>query len=140
MAEMIPLIRLAIEENGVAELTVTGNSMLPLLQDRVSVVKLGQPKALRVGDIVLFWRSDGHYVLHRIAAIHGGTYDIVGDHQRVPDRGIPAGDIVAKVVAFNRRGKGWRTDAPLYRVLLPAIKLSYAGGRRIKRILRRIIK
>lgn len=131
--ELGPIIVRTVASGGTVELTVTGNSMLPLLKDRMSAVKLAQAENLSIGDIVLFQRRDGQYVLHRICAVCDGGYDIVGDHQLVPDRNVPKEAIIAKVVAYNRVGKRWKTDAPLYRRLLPAIKTAGYYGGRIKR-------
>ena len=134
---MLPLLRETVSHGGQAELTVTGRSMLPLLKDRVSAVRLARPEALKKGDIVLFRRRDGHCVLHRIVAVHGGLYDILGDNQREADRDVPESDILAKVVAYNRSGHGWRESDALYRALLPAVRAARAFARRLRRRLKR---
>ena len=134
---MIPLLCETVRRGGQAEMTVTGRSMLPLLKDRVSSVRLARPDALKTGDIVLFRRRDGHYVLHRIVRVHDGLYDILGDNQRETDRDVPETDILAKVVAYNRTGRGWRESDALYRALLPAIRMARAAARRLKRKLKR---
>ena len=130
---MIPFIRTTVDNGGVAEMTVTGISMKPLLKDRVSSVRLEKADDLEVGDIVLFEKESGHYVLHRISAIHDGTYDIIGDNQYVTDRDIPAGNIIARVSEYNRSGKHWRDSDRLYRVVLPVIKSSKFFLIRVKR-------
>ena len=79
VAEMIPVIEAALHNGKLVEMTVTGNSMKPMLKDRISSVKLTKPYNLKKGDVVLFLRNDGHYVLHRIINIHEDLYDIVGD-------------------------------------------------------------
>ncbi len=129
---MIPIIRKAIENGGTAEMTVTGNSMMPLLKHRVSSVRLIKAENLKTGDIVLFHRNDGHYVLHRIVSIRDGAYDIVGDNQHVPDRNIQKDAIIARVAEYNRTGKRWKDNDALYRVLLPAVKAARYYGYRIK--------
>ena len=126
------MIREAVAENRTVELTVTGSSMLPLLLDHVSSVRLEKPGELKKGDMVLFLRSDGRYVLHRISVVRNGVYDILGDNLPNPDRDVPQEDILAKVAAYNRRGKVWRTDDRLYRVLLPAVRVIRFCGHRIK--------
>ena len=137
---MIPLLRETVERGGQAEMTVTGRSMLPLLKDRISSVRLSRPDALKKGDIVLFLRQDGHYVLHRIVATHGGLYDILGDNQREADRDVPEADILAKVVAYNRSGRAWRKSDALYRAFLPALRTARAAARRLKRKIKRTIR
>ena len=60
---------------------VTGNSMCPFLYPG-DVVYLNPVSALKSGDIVLFTRCDGSYVLHRIYRIQkNGTYLMLGDNQ-----------------------------------------------------------
>ena len=132
VAEMIPLIRAAVDGGGTAEMTVTGDSMRPLLLDRRSSVRLTAPDGLRAGDIVLFRRDDGHFILHRIIAVRGDRFDIVGDNQRVPDRDIPREAIIARVAAYDRKGKRWRTGDACYRALLPGIRLARRVKNKVK--------
>ena len=136
MAEMIPVIKAALNNGKPVEMTVTGTSMKPLLKDRVSSVKLTKPDELKKGDIVLFVRNDGHYVLHRIINIHEGLYDIVGDNQIVPDRNIPKEKIIAKVCEYSRNGKEWKKQDRLYRIILPLIKTARRGKRKLVRIIK----
>ena len=119
-------------------MTVTGNSMKPLLLDRVSSVKLSKPDNLKKGDIVLFLRDEDCYVLHRIVAVHDDVYDIVGDNQTSVDKNIPKANIIAKATAYNRLGKGWKETDALYRAILPVIKKVKYFGRKIKRKLHKV--
>ena len=80
MQELVPAIMQAMQDGGSAELTVTGRSMTPLLRDRVSRVRLAAVSQPKRGDMVLYRRQNGAYVLHRIAAIGAdGTYMMCGD-------------------------------------------------------------
>lgn len=137
---MIPVIEAALNNGKPVEMTVTGNSMKPMLRDRVSSVKLAKPDNLRKGDIVLFLRNDGHYVLHRIINIYEDLYDIVGDNQLFPDRNISEEKIIAKVCEFSRDGRKWKDDDRLYRVFLPALKVFRHYGIAAKRKLGTIIR
>ena len=133
VGEMIPVIRAALASGKSVEMTVTGNSMKPLLRDRVSSVRLTRPDDLKKGDIVLFLRGDGHYVLHRILCSHGGLYDIVGDNQTVPDRNIPEENVIARVFAYSRDGVHWEKSDAVYQRWLALVKRLRSWGRRIKR-------
>lgn len=133
IAEMLPIIEATVNDGKPVEMTVTGNSMKPLLKDRVSSVRLGKPDNLKKGDVVLFLRNDGHCVLHRIISIHDELYDIVGDNQIVPDRNIPKEKIIAKVCEYSRNGKAWKERDGLYRMALPLIKTARRYGKGIKR-------
>ena len=133
---MIPVIEAALHNGKPVEMTVTGNSMKPLLKDRVSSVKLTKPDNLKKGDVVLFLRNDGHYVLHRIINIHEDLYDIVGDNQLVPDKNIPKEKIIARVASYSRNGKDWKKQDRLYRIILPLIKTARRGKRKLVRIIK----
>lgn len=133
MAELMPVISSALEEKKPVEMTVTGNSMMPLFLDRISVVRLTCPDDLKTGDIVLYKRNDGHFVLHRIVKVHGGLYDIVGDNQFAVDRNVSKEDIIALVDGFSRDGKRWQSSDGLYRVLLPLLKFTKRVVKKIKR-------
>lgn len=80
-----------------------GTSMLPLLHDN-DLVTVSQVKTLKKGDIVLYKRKNGQYVLHRIRKINkDNTYTIVGDHQRVVEEGITKEDIIAVLVSYTKK-------------------------------------
>lgn len=64
---------------------VSGTSMAPFLHPG-DVVYLSRPvRPCRVGDIVLFTRPEGRYVLHRIVKKKNGAFLALGDGQCVPE-------------------------------------------------------
>ena len=139
VADMIPLIRATVEAGGTAEMTVTGNSMKPLLLDRESSVRLVKADGLKKGDIVLFMSGDEHYVLHRIMRVGDGVYDIIGDNRRTAEVNIPEANIIAKVKEYNRTGKRWVSGDALYRTALPGIKLARRCYGKARRMAKRLI-
>lgn len=98
-----------------ATLPVTGGSMMPLLQpgDRLEVELL--PRALRLGDVVVF-RAGGVSIAHRIVAMHRGRPDAPrqlitkGDRARACDAPILSNQVIARVVAIHRGGRVVRLD------------------------------
>ena len=65
LAQAEPLLRERLEAT--VMLTVTGGSMLPLLAGGRDRVTLGPvPERLRRGEVLLYRRADGSYVLHRL--------------------------------------------------------------------------
>ena len=83
---------------------VTGNSMCPFLHPG-DIVYLNWFAALKKGDIVLFTRPDGSFVLHRIYQIKkDGTYLILGDNQLLPEP-VPAERIHAIVTSARIKEK-----------------------------------
>lgn len=98
--------------------TVTGNSMSPLWYHRRDSVVLTacDPAALKRGQIPLYKRDDGRYILHRIIKVKKDTYDMVGDHQTQIERGVPKENVLCVVKAFYRRGKYHSCDEVPYRL------------------------
>ena len=88
-------------------LVVTGSSMTPFLvsgRDTVFLSRLERPA--RRGDILLYRRDSGQYVLHRVWRVEtDGTFTIVGDAQTELERGIRADQVIARVTAVERKGK-----------------------------------
>ena len=106
MRELSPLLEEIIASGGVAELTVTGRSMEPTLHDRKSRVRLqAAPEMLPRGAVVLYKRDNGQYVLHRVAACRGETYDFCGDAQWV---------ILAVVTEFQRTDRWTSVTSAAY--------------------------
>lgn len=87
-------------------LLVSGNSMSPFLihgRDTVYLTRVSRPP--RQGDIVLYQRNNGAYVLHRICKAEGDTFSIVGDAQVKIEHGVRRDQIFAIVCAAERKGK-----------------------------------
>ena len=80
-------------------LQITGSSMTPFLAPGRDSVMLSKPKCpLRAGDMVLYQRDGGAYVLHRIVRREqDGTFSIIGDGQDQIETGIRADQIFAVV-------------------------------------------
>lgn len=80
--------------------TVSGVSMTPFLHPGDTVFLNLPQRAYRKGDIVLFTRSDGRYVLHRIVRENEGSYLLLGDSQLTKEF-VPAERICAVVSAIR---------------------------------------
>ena len=102
----IDMLLSVMDEGRSVSLVIAGGSMTPFLadgRDRVVLEKPGRRPA--VGDIVLFRRPDGDYVLHRIRKIEGENYYMVGDAQTYIEGPVAKGQIKALVTAAKRKGK-----------------------------------
>lgn len=101
--------RLLAEESGVRALplVVSGSSMNPFLihgRDTVWLSRLERP--VRRGDILLYQRRSGAYVLHRVWKVcPDGSYTMVGDAQTVLEPGIRDEQVIAIVTAVERKGR-----------------------------------
>ena len=83
---------------------VTGDSMRPFLQTG-DIVHLNRCDAPKKGDILLFTRPDGSFVLHRVHKIRkDGTFLMLGDNQLLPEP-VPAERIHAKVTSARCKDK-----------------------------------
>jgi len=85
---------------------VEGKSMEPILQtgDLVFIVKV-PPNSLNVGDVIVYKRPTGEFVIHRIIKILriGKVIAVVpkGDNNMLPDGEIPITWIVGKVIELD---------------------------------------
>ena len=135
LKELSPLMTECLAQGQEVLLTITGNSMSPFLRHKRDQVVLTacDPTALEAGDVPLYRRDNGQYVLHRIVERDDGTtrsrygcrkaltseresltYTLLGDAQWEVEPNIRPDQIVAKATAFIRLGKRWECAAPAY--------------------------
>ena len=136
--ELSPVMRECLAEGQEVVLTVTGNSMSPILRhgrDQVVLVQATDPAALQAGDVPLYQRRNGRFVLHRIVerddghsryrwhdaevlpSAHVGAgvqYTMLGDAQTDLEPGIRPEQIVAVAKAFYIKGKLWECASRRY--------------------------
>ncbi len=142
MSDLTPVMEEVLDSGGTVEMTVTGNSMYPTLKHRVSQVRLDAVEP-QIGDIVLYRRRNGMWVLHRIVGTEDDTFTLCGDNQWTLERGIRREQILAVVTDFRRTSR-WRSrHSRPYRVYTyfhmasrPLRHLFFGGIRRIKRIVK----
>ena len=95
-----------LEEVEAVPLLISGSSMSPFLvhgRDTVFLSKVTRP--LKRGDMILYRRDSGAYVLHRICKADDGCYSLVGDAQAWIERGIRQDQVLAVVTMVLRKGK-----------------------------------
>jgi hypothetical protein len=108
------------QDHDVIPLLVTGTSMQPFLLNRETVVYLERDAAYRPkrGDILLYWREDGVWVLHRAIRVRrNGEVKTNGDAQNWTEV-IRSSQIAAHVTHFVRKGKNISTEDRGYRFLV----------------------
>ena len=102
---MGPLLGL-LEETDAVPLVISGGSMTPFLVPKRDSVYLSKAdRELKRGDMVLYRRDNGQYVLHRVFCVENGLYTMVGDAQTVLEPGIRGDQIRAVVTAVRRKEK-----------------------------------
>lgn len=116
MQSLYPLIADVIEQGNAVKMKVTGFSMYPLLVSRRDSVLLAKAGRLHIGDIPLFRREDGSFVLHRIVGEKDGAYYVMGDYETKKEYPVYKNDIMAVAKGFYRKGKFWPCDGFRYRL------------------------
>lgn len=114
-------------------LVISGNSMAPFLKhgrDTVYFSRITQPP--RRGDIILYRRHCGAYILHRIYRQCGNSYDLLGDGQLGIEPGIVPAQMLAIVNVVRRKGKllrkgnlCWAFFAHVWPALLPLRRILF---------------
>ena len=95
-----------LEDTESVPLVISGSSMIPFLvhgRDTVYLSKVAHP--LKKGDMILYRRDNGAYILHRIYRVDGETYTLVGDAQTQLEPGVRQDQVLAVVNTVCRKGK-----------------------------------
>ena len=116
MQELLPFIEEALSNNKTFTIPITGTSMLPLLvKDRDTVALKKCDVQLKKGDLPLYRRKDGTFVLHRVVKVKSdGTYTMCGDNQFLKEKGIDHSQIIGVVAEITRNGKTFSVDSKKY--------------------------
>lgn len=104
--QLLPQLLGLLEETEMVPLVISGNSMSPFLvhsRDTVYLTKVKRP--LKRGDMILYRRDSGRYILHRICRVEKDSYCLVGDAQTIVEPGIRWDQILAVVSQVRRKGK-----------------------------------
>lgn len=102
---LMPRIKSLVDQGQTVPLVISGGSMVPfLVHGRDTVYLSAVDRPLKKGDMILYRRDSGAYILHRICAVRGETCDLVGDAQTVIEPGIRKEQILALVTAARRKG------------------------------------
>ena len=128
------------EDIAALPLQVSGNSMFPFLthgRDTVFFSRLTRPA--RRGDVLLYRRDSGAYVLHRVLAVGEGSLTMLGDSQLSPEPGIRPEQVLAVTEQVIRKGKilragdpAWEFFAKTWLKLYPVRPWALAVARRLK--------
>ena len=143
MEALSPLLLDCLAQGQEVVLPVTGNSMTPFLrhgQDQV-VLAACDATALRRGDVPLYRRESGQYVLHRIVRRVEKphlTYIMLGDAQWIEEPGIAPEQVLACAVGFVRDGKRYSCRSLRYRLRVGLWQLLRPCRRWLMAVWRRI--
>ena len=87
-------------------LVISGNSMSPFLihgRDTIYLSRLTRP--VKRGDVLLYQRENGAYILHRVYKIESDSFTMVGDAQTELEPGIRPEQVIAIMSSAERKGK-----------------------------------
>lgn len=120
-----------LQEQGFAIVPISGTSMWPLLQEGKSRVHIVARDGMKLskGDIVLYRRSDGTFVLHRIVKVKKNSFFLCGDHQWRPLEQIQEAQFLAVAQGFFRNGCYFDEKTWWYRIY----KIFWNGNLTIRR-------
>lgn len=139
LAALLPLIREVISRGGEFALHPRGESMLPTIRagrDTVMLSALDRPPVR--GDLLLYQRDTGAFVLHRVVREEkDGTLSMRGDNQYFIERGIRKDQVIAVVRRYYRQGQERRTDSLRVRLYCTRRTLTYPFRRIFRAVARR---
>ena len=146
LKDLYPLILKATESGGEILIYPSGESMRPTIRpERGDGVLLRRAQHIRRGDVLLYRRPSGAFVLHRVIAItRRGSYVMRGDNQYQKEYIGRDTEIIAKVGAIVRtaderllsRLRG-RICRALWRIGYPIRYVLYRVRRKLKNLSRR---
>ena len=98
----------ALNEIGFVCMEFKGTSMLPIFvegRDKVCIYSYKPEISLKKGDIILYKRESGLYVLHRIMAIKGDEYVLCGDNHTTLEYGVKPSQILGVAKGYYKYDK-----------------------------------
>ena len=118
LAEAEGMIREELANGGSAVINIHGTSMLPLLKDGKTYVRLVAPTLpLKKHQVILYKRRNGQFVLHRILARKRDGLICRGDHQWEKEFPVSEADVIAVMTGYTK-GEVWmKTDTCTQRLL-----------------------
>ena len=141
LEDALPLMEAAFEAGVPFRFFPRGTSMLPMLRqgiDQVSIVSL-QTRRPRVGDVILYRRSNGTFVLHRAVGKDEDGFICCGDNQWILERGISEDALVGVLEGYFKDGKWVSAEDKAYHRYVKR-RMKTRCLRVLKENLRRVIK
>ena len=91
---------------GEVALPIKGRSMRPFLWEGDTAYLRLPERAPKRGDVLLYLRPDGRYILHRVRKVYAdGHLDMIGDGHLLTEKGLPGECVRAVAFAATRKGK-----------------------------------
>ena len=116
ITQLVEVMNTAFDQNLKFEMPVNGTSMLPFIHagDLVMLDKISNHK-IKKGDVVLYKRENGQYVLHRIQSIKNKKLVMLGDNQLKLEKNIAYNQLLAKMISYKTKKKDVSVKSFKYR-------------------------
>ena len=119
IAEYDGVIREVLESGGEFRMYPHGTSMLPLIRQGIDSVVLEQLNRLpQKNDILFYQRIDGSYILHRVWKVTEDGLVMIGDNQKVLEKGVTEDQVIGYVTRIYRNEKEINCDGFWYQKYL----------------------
>ena len=126
LGEIEPILDEVLDSGSEISLMASGVSMEPYIRDKTDKITIVKATGeLKKGDVPLYKRDNGKFVLHRVVGIGDEGYIMRGDNQWVTEYPVKKSCIKAVLKSVERNGKVIAADgvySRLYRLFLPAIR------------------
>lgn len=142
LEDALPLMEAAFSAGASFRFFQRGTSMLPMLRQGIDSVSIVSPqkREAKVGEVILYRRKNGAFVLHRAIDLQSdGKFICRGDNQGVIERDVSPDSVIGVLEGYYRDDKWISADDADYKRY---VKRRMATGwiRRLKGILRSMIK
>ena len=94
-----------LEKYGELIYTNVGTSMMPLIRNHKDLLVIEKKECIKKFDVVLYKRTNGSYVLHRIIKVRKEDYVLCGDNCTYKEYGIKEEQILGVLKRVIRDGK-----------------------------------
>ena len=95
-----------LQKDGYIITPIKGMSMHPFLKegrDKVVIKKI--ENKIKKGDVLLYLRPNGTYVLHRVYALNQKFLEMCGDNQTIIERGVKYSAVLGVLTGVYRNDK-----------------------------------
>lgn len=137
--ELMPEYTELLKAGAELPLSVSGASMLPFLYPGRDAVFLKAPSGeFKRGDILLYRRTNGRYILHRLQKIRDDGLYFAGDAQDVIEGPVLPEQVVGTVTGVRRHGRYVGRKSPSWLFYKYVWRLSLGCRGRMFTLFRRI--
>lgn len=104
--EALPVAIEAINSENGFRFYQRGTSMLPMLREGIDSVLIVSKEKIppKKGEVILYRRENGVFVLHRIIAVNKNGFVTCGDNQVTPEKNVSLASVLGVLGGF------WRGD------------------------------